>query len=402
MTLLLNVTDAISSASNHGITRTERQLARALADRTDVDFVAMANGRLWGIDREVVTSRLDPVATALVPSVERLGVDPPPLTAPTGTGALVCKAVRALRDPQPVGSIPPGLSRLRVADGDTLVSVGLDWVHDLLGDAERLHFGRGVEYVGFCYDLIPIDHPEWIFPPDPDLFVQHFRRANRIASQVLCISESTRRDFVRRFPEYDAARVRVLPLGADAAVEVGEEQERFAAGLCDGEPYAVYCATLDRRKNHRVLYRAAREMARQGIPGNIVLVGKVGTGVDDLMYSLRHDPQIAGRFVHVTNCDDAHLAAIYRRARFAVYPSLYEGWGLGVTEALAHGKPCLIAEGSSLSEAGLGVCRELHPLRTLEWVDAMTEYFADPPEIGPVAIPTWADAAAALVGMVGR
>src|SRR5690606_20040285 len=144
-----------------------------------------------------------------------------------------------------------------------------------------------------------------------------------------------------------------------AAVEVGEDQERFAAGLCDGEPYAVYCATLDRRKNHRVLYRAAREMARQGIPGNIVLVGKVGTGVDDLMYSLRHDPQIAGRFVHVTNCDDAHLAAIYRRARFAVYPSLYEGWGLGVTEALAHGKPCLIAEGSSLSEAGLGVCREL-------------------------------------------
>lgn len=402
MTLLFNVTDAISSASNHGITRTERQLARSLADRPGVEYVAMANGRLWSIDRGVVATLLDPVAVALVPSVERLGVDPPPPTAAAGALTVVRKAVRALREPQPVGGVPPGLERLRVADGDTLVSVGLDWVHDLLGDAERLRFGRGVEYVGFCYDLIPIDHPEWIFPPDPDRFVKHFRRANRIAAQVLCISESTRRDFVRLFPEYDPNRVGVLPLGADAAVDVGEEQDRFAASLCDGEPYAVYCATLDRRKNHRTLYRAAREMARQGAPCNIVLVGKVGTGVDDLLYSLRHDPQVAGRFVHVTNCDDAHLAAIYRHARFAVYPSLYEGWGLGVTEALAHGTPCLIAEGSSLSEAGLGVCRELHPLRTRDWATAMTEYFAAPPELGPVTIPTWADAADALVRMVGR
>lgn len=398
MTVLFNVADAVSDQTNHGITRTERQLAAALGDRDDVEFVALAEGRLWSIDRDVVAGRIARGAEALVPSVERMGVDTPPSTA--GPATLVRRAARALRSAESARGVPPGLSRLRVSAGDTLVSVGLDWVHGLLGEAERLRFGRGVSYVGFCYDLIPIDHPEWIFPPNPDLFLEHFRRMTRVAAQVLCISESTRRDFVRLFADYDPALVRVLPLGADAAVAVGAEQERFAAALCDGRPYAVYCATLDRRKNHRVLYRAMRELAHRREPGNVVLVGKIGTGVDDLLYSLRHDPEVAGRFVHVTDCDDAHLAAIYQRARFAVYPSLYEGWGLGVTEALAHGTPCLIATGSSLSEAGLGVCRELHPLRTADWVEAMGGYFAAPPAVPPVSIPTWAEAADALVRMV--
>ncbi len=137
------------------------------------------------------------------------------------------------------------------------------------------------------------------------------------------------------------------------------------------------------------------------MPCNVAFVGKIGSGVDDLLDSIRHDPLVAGRIAHVTDCDDAHLAAIYRRARFAVYPSLYEGWGLGVTEALAHGTPCIVATGSSLGEAGLGVCTELHPLRTGEWVDAMTDYFAQPPALPSIEIPTWKRAADSIVEMVG-
>jgi hypothetical protein len=141
-------------------------------------------------------------------------------------------------------------------------------------------------------------------------------------------------------------------------------------------------------------------MARRGTSPNIAFVGMLGNGVSDLMDSLRHDPLVAGRFAHITRCDDAHLAAVYRQAAFAVYPSLYEGWGLGVTEALAHGTPCLIATGSSLGEAGLGVCRELHPLQTSQWVDAMTEYFEAAPKVATLAIPTWRDAATTLIEMV--
>lgn len=397
MTILLNVTDALSTASNHGITRTERQLAAALAGRADVQFVAMRGGRMGTVEHDHLVAGLG-VVNAEQPRVERLGSDPAPPPS-TGRRAAVRRTLARVRRRAASPALVP-LGPLSAAPGDVLVSVGLDWVHGLLGEAERLVFGSGVRYLGFCYDMIPADHPEWLFPPDPLGFLQHFQRLTRVADAVLCISDSTRRDFNRHFPTYGAERVHVLPLGADAAISTLPEHDRFAAELFGGEPYAVYCATLDRRKNHQVLYRAAKEMARRGAAGNIAFVGMLGNGVGDLMDSLRHDPLVAGRFCHVTRCDDAHLAAIYRRARFAVYPSLYEGWGLGVTEALAHGKPCLIASGSSLGEAGLGVCRQLHPLRTSDWVEAMTAYFEAAPEVPPVEIPTWRDAATALIEMV--
>lgn len=398
MTLLINVTDAVSSAPNFGISRTERQLAGALIDHPDVAFVAMHGGRLRRADRADVARALTPRAVSHTPVVERLGVDEPP-PPEHGRRARLRRVVARARTSAPEPSTLR-LEPLAPRAGDVLLSAGLDWVHGVLGEAERLTFGAGVRYIGFCYDMIPADHPEWLFPPDPEGFKAHFTRVTRVADSVLCISESTRRDFLRHFPDYGDDRVHVIRLGADAAIATEPHHDAFAASLFDGEPYAVYCATIDRRKNHHVLYRAVKMLARRGVPANVAFVGMLGNGVGDLMDALRHDPDVRGRFAHVRRCDDAHLAAIYRRAHCAVYPSLYEGWGLGVTEALAHGTPCLIASGSSLEEAGLGVCRVLHPLRTAEWADGLAEYLADPPPVPPVELPTWRAAGEQLIGLV--
>jgi glycosyltransferase involved in cell wall biosynthesis len=222
----------------------------------------------------------------------------------------------------------------------------------------------------------------------------------RIARSVLCISEWTRADFARHFPTYESDRLHVLTLGSDAALDVGPNEDAFARAIFDGEPYAVYCATLDRRKNHQILYRAMREMVRRDLPGNLVFVGMIGSGVADLVNAMRNDSLVKGRIAHVSNCDDMHLAALYRQARFAVYPSMYEGWGLGVTEALAHGKRSVVASGSSLSEAAFGTAYEVHPLVTAQWVDAMAERFHDADVTTEIELPTWADTAAQLIDLV--
>lgn len=395
MTLLLNVTDAVSAAPNFGISRTERELAKALLDDVRVEFVAIQTGRLWHVDREGLRGALARSTVGTTPQAERFGIDRVPAT---GRRARLRRALR----PAPVAPVEAVALAARTPKPDeVLLSVGLDWVHGLVGEAERLHYGVGTRYVGFCYDMIPADHPEWLFPPDPRGFLDHFARVTRIADSVLCISESTRVDFIRHFPEFGPDRVHVLRLGADAAIETQAEHGRFAGQLFDGEPYAVYCATIDRRKNHQVLYRAARELVRRGVTPNFVFVGAIGNGVADLIDALRHDPEVRGRFIHVTNCDDAHLAAIYRRAAFAVFPSLYEGWGLGVTEALAHGRPCVIASGSSLGEAGLGVCQQVPPLATAAWADAIEAHFADPPTVPGIELPTWRAAGRHLLELVG-
>jgi glycosyltransferase involved in cell wall biosynthesis len=58
----------------------------------------------------------------------------------------------------------------------------------------------------------------------------------------------------------------------------------------------------------------------------------------------------------VENPDDATLAALYRGARFTLFPSLYEGWGLPVSESLAFGKVCLASNSTSIPEAGGRFC----------------------------------------------
>lgn len=398
MTIYLNVTDAIGTASDHGITRTERKLAAELLGRDGVGFVLAHDRKLWTVAHEVVEQRLSVMTTPRTPSVERFGVDPVPQQpgrskSVTATARRLRSLARRYREP----AVGPRVYRFEPGEGDVLVSAGLDWTHGVLDEAERFVFAGGMRFVGFCYDLIPIDHPEWLFPPDPAGFERHLRRLLRASAKVMCISERTRLDLERHFPGVARERLPVIRLGSDAAVHAAAEHHRFAASIFGDEPYAIYCATIDRRKNHQLLYRSVKELVRRGAPGNIVFVGRTGSGVGDLIDALRYDTSIAGRIAHVTDCDDAHLAALYAGAAFAVYPSLYEGWGLGVTEALAHGKPCLIASGSALSEAGLGVCPELPPLRTRAWVDAMSEYFAEAPTVPELDLPTWSAAAAALI-----
>src|SRR5262249_49906260 len=58
---------------------------------------------------------------------------------------------------------------------------------------------------------------------------------------------------------------------------------------------------------------------------------------------------------------DTDLARLYRGCLFTVFPSLYEGWGLPVTESLAFGKPCLVAKCSALTEAGGRLARYFDP-----------------------------------------
>lgn len=400
MTILFNVTDAVGPSGTHGITRVERKLAGALMAHDDVEYVTMHEGNIWHVDRTSVAQRLSRQPTERVPVVERFGTDH---AVGTGAGrrAQLRTAVRRIGAGAPAAGA--SLSQVHARPGDVLVSMGVDWQHGLLNAAERLVYGSDARFVGFCYDLIPIDHPEWLFPPDPNRFLRHFTRMTRIASSIVCISESTRLDLRRHFPTLDPARLPILVLGADAAVATEPHHRDFAESLFPGEQYAVYCATVDRRKNHQLLYRAMHQMARRGIPGNFVFVGKLGNGVSDLINVLRNDPAVAGRIAHVTNCDDAHLAAVYARSTFAVYPSLYEGWGLGVSEPLAHGRRSIIASGSSLEEAAFGTAVALPPLATTRWVDAIERWFADPllALCDPPTMPSWETAAHELVRIVG-
>jgi glycosyltransferase involved in cell wall biosynthesis len=116
---------------------------------------------------------------------------------------------------------------------------------------------------------------------------------------------------------------------------------------------------MEFRKNHLLAFRAWRRLL-DSLPAEqvpqLVFAGRIGPMVQDLLHQLQNSHNLDGKVVLAEDPDDNTLAALYRGARFTIFPSLYEGWGLPVSESLAFGKVCLASSGTSVPEAGGRFC----------------------------------------------
>ena len=172
--------------------------------------------------------------------------------------------------------------------------------------------------------------------------------AVRRASALVCISQATADDLVARFP---AARgkAHVAPLAADPrfAPDGPDPAPVLARHGIDG-PYVLGVGTLEPRKNLVRLIEAfigLDDVARAG--RRLVLVGPIGWEVEPILAAARAHP---GLVLTVGHVPEAELPVLYRAADLFAYPSLYEGFGLPVLEAMACGTAVLTSPVSSLPE----------------------------------------------------
>jgi len=156
-------------------------------------------------------------------------------------------------------------------------------------------------------------------------------RAVRAASAVIAISEFTKRELVDLL-DLPADRIRVIPLAAGEAFAPGDAAE-------DGE-YVLAVGTLEPRKN---LARLADAASKVGL--ELRVVGARGWG----------GVEADGAGVRwLGRVSDPALASLYRGALCVAYPSLYEGFGLPVLEAMAAGVPAVTSDAPALVEVGGG------------------------------------------------
>jgi glycosyltransferase involved in cell wall biosynthesis len=188
------------------------------------------------------------------------------------------------------------------------------------------------------------------FPPvTAAKFRMMTRLAARSAQRVICPSQATADDVCRRY-RVDPGKVRVIPEApALAATDVSAETS-------DG-PFLLAVGDLRAKKNLSALVRAFAELrAAEGIPHRLVLAG-VDAGEGPMLSRLA-----AGAPVELTGyVDDARLDALIRGAELVVHPSLYEGFGLVVLEAMARGTPVLAARATALPETGGDAARYFDP-----------------------------------------
>jgi len=153
-------------------------------------------------------------------------------------------------------------------------------------------------------------------------------RAARSAERVICVSDFTAGDVMRRYG-VDAARIRVVP--NSPSLPIG------SAPVPDGEPYLLAVGDLRAKKN---LQRLVQAWSMLGTGHRLVLAG---LGDRDGL------PPVVETVGYV---DDERLDALMRGADVLVHPSLYEGFGLVVLEAMARGVPVAAAGATALPETG--------------------------------------------------
>ena len=181
-----------------------------------------------------------------------------------------------------------------------------------------------------------------------------FRRGIERAGRILAPSAATRDDLVQRF-DIDPGRVRVVPLGVDAARKATDAEAAVVGRRyeLDG-PYVLFLGGIERRKNLTKLVRAFASLP-QDLGISLVIVGGAvardpGAG-RDLDAAVRSLPESARRRIVATGyVSESDKAALLSGAEALVYPSTYEGFGFPVLEAMSAGTPVVTSDRSSLPE----------------------------------------------------
>lgn len=251
--------------------------------------------------------------------------------------------------------------------GDMLGVLGSPWFHpDYSGFLTRATEGAPLRTALLVYDLIPMLRPEWCDAGLVRVFSRWFRNFAPIADRLFSISDATARD-VERWALREGVSlphpVETLPIGTGFSGPSVTAPPVPPAGLAPGS-YALVVSTIEARKNHLLAFRAWRRMLEEMPPESVptlVFAGRIGWLVQDLMQQIENSGHLGGKLVVVPDPSDAELVALYRGCRFTLFPSLYEGWGLPVTESLSFGKLCISSDRTSLPEAGGPFCLYIDP-----------------------------------------
>jgi glycosyltransferase involved in cell wall biosynthesis len=212
-----------------------------------------------------------------------------------------------------------------------------------------------------------------LFPPAWGLlFRAGLRRAARHADAIIAVSRHTAHDLVRH-ARVEPGRVHVAPLGASlpaAQSDPGPVLERLRVP----RPYLLFVGTLEPRKNLVRLVRAYRRAAVR-VRQALVLTGPIGWRI----HSLHRELALPGRGeVLLTGpVGAADLDALYRGADALVYPSLYEGFGLPVVEAMVRGVPTIVSTAASLPEVAGDAAITVNPRSVRDLAEAIERLVTD-------------------------
>ncbi|MDZ7740346.1 MAG: glycosyltransferase family 1 protein [Bacteroidota bacterium] len=245
---------------------------------------------------------------------------------------------------------------------------------------ELSHFGpfrlpSSVKIVSVIHDLTPLKFPEY-HPCLPAMFQKYFiRHSVKLADVVVANSENTRKDILNEYPEAKDKTVCIYPSIEDDFVRKDPGEVLGRLGI--RKQYFLSLSTIEPRKNIGTLLKAFTLFKKgTGSDRMLVLAGKAGwknSSFNSMLstHPYRKDILLTGYL------ERGDLPALYTGAEAFVFPSLYEGFGFPVLEALKCETPCIVSNASSLTEVGGEAVLYFNPHSVSELSEKMIEISRD-------------------------
>ncbi|PCJ83420.1 MAG: mannosyltransferase [Flavobacteriales bacterium] len=208
-----------------------------------------------------------------------------------------------------------------------------------------------IKSVVTIHDLIFMRFPENYPAIDRKIYLEKIKHACKNANRIISISQQTKREIVD-FINIDEQKIDVVYQCCDVQFKrnASEEEKQSVQkkyGLT--EDYILYVGTVEKRKNLLHIVKAISLLKNKS--AKLVVVGR-HTAYVKMVKEEINKLQLAERVQFIENADFADLPAIYQLANIFVYPSIFEGFGIPILEALHSEIPVITSKGGCFPEAG--------------------------------------------------
>lgn len=263
--------------------------------------------------------------------------------------------------------------------GDVLVCLANPW--DRVAPAAVVAARRrGARVVLLVHDVLVWETPHLTAGRDPRAYSDDMTAWIADADEIVAVSHVT----ARRVGEALASFGRTCPPITVAAPSPWTALPRGAVWPPDGfateRPFVVVCSTIEVRKNHLMLLHLW-ERLRTTLPPDrlprLVFVGRWGWGVDAVRLAVERNWRLAPHVEVLEDLADDAVAWLYRHARFTLFPSHAEGFGLPVAESLSFGTPVIVSDLPALREASEDLMPALDPWDLPAWMREVAALCAD-------------------------
>ena len=255
------------------------------------------------------------------------------------------------------------LNTVQFTKGDILLLPDAYWAFPMVWPTVSSLRNDGIQTAVVIYDLIPHTHAGIYGEQGAEGFRNYVRLAYQHADCLLAISETVREQLYEHLPDIIGINevsvpIRSFKLGADFQDKTGPVRSELRSVFEGSEHHMPYVmiGTIEARKNHTFAMDAMEELWKQYPDRRLCIVGQPGWKGEAVVERITDHHRYQKQLFWFQNASDAEVLFCYRNAKGVIFPSLTEGFGLPIVEALWHQRETFASDIRIHREAGKNLC----------------------------------------------